>query len=91
MYGATEARAFPGLGAYFQPLGNTFRAHAFSFPGPNRGLGVSLLDLSLLSLKLVDTRGRVPESLWLEELKTAGFMLSGTWAWDWLFGEMPKV
>lgn len=39
MYGAAETKAFPGLDAYFQLLGNTFSAHAFSFPGPSRGLG----------------------------------------------------
>lgn len=41
---------------------------------------LSLLDHCTSSLKLVDVKGRVQESLWLGGLKTEGFMPSGTWA-----------
>lgn len=52
-------------------------------------LVLSLLDHSISSLKVVDIKGRVQESLWLE-FKTEGFMPSGTWAWDSLEGRRRR-
>lgn len=48
-------------------------------------LVLSVLDHSTSSLKVVDIKGKVQESLWLE-FKTEEFLPSGTWTWDSLEG-----
>lgn len=97
MCGATEARAFSGLGAYFQLLRNTFRAYAFSFSGPNRELeaGRKFLVLSSRPFPLIPEVGghqrKGSGKFVTGRIKTAGFILSGMWAWNGLFRETPKV